>query len=305
MIFEEILNDKNIDYINHIVTPIAPYLICNHFISEEIHNKKQIGKFNKFINYNLKYKSNDLIKNKNLHTIKNGDIIQVQVDLFDLFYNNIIPYLKQNNLKIILFTSQWHIPQLFKNEKTDFCLNNNNILFWISQNPIYPNSEKYMAFPYGICHTSLNDYMYFLLKNTIYKNIKIFNGYSSCHDHLPFNHIRKQYDILGKKSGVKLNYNEYLKNISNAEFAISTSGDRDDCYRHYECIGLKTIPISDVNYKSIFDDNMISTNPNNMINMIMTKQVNYTYSEPNRDILTIKFWVNKINDKLSMINQVK
>ena len=288
MFFEEILKDQNIkDYVNHIVTPISSYLLCNHFISNEL-------------GY-LFTKANNLLRNKNFHTIKNGDIIQVQVNLFDLFCVKIIPYLTKNNLKIILFTSQYNLPQIIKNEKTDFCLNHPNILFWISQNPIYPNSDKYMAFPYGICHTLVNKYMNFLLKNTINKNKTIYNGNSSCHGHLPVNHIRIQYEIFGKKSGVRLEYDEYLKNISNAEFAISTAGDRDDCYRHYECIGLKTIPISNIDYKYIFEENMISANADDMVNMVITNSVNYNYSEPNRDILTINFWFNKIKNKMNTL----
>jgi hypothetical protein len=95
-----------------------------------------------------------------------------------------------------------------------------------------------------------------------------------------------------------LPYRKYLKSVSKTEFLISTSGDRDDTYRHYECIGLETIPISNIKYTEIFDNNMIYSEPNEMIDMITSGKVNYIYSKPNKKILTIEYWKNKINERI-------
>ena len=289
---------KNINPLEYLVTPIAPYFICNHFISTEIHGG------GKYIGMDLNLKANDLIKNKNYNDIKNFEIIQIQVDLFDFFYYKILPIIIKKNLKVVIITSQWHLPQIERNDKTDKLLNNSNILLWISQNPIYTNNEKYMAFPYGLYHHNINGYVNFINSNNINidKNIKILNQYASTHDHLPNNHIRKIYDIFGKNSGRgHLNYTEFLTNILNSEFVISTAGDRDDCYRHYECIGLNAIPVSNINYKDIFGDNMVYSNAEEMINMIDKNIVNYNYKKPNRDILTISYWVCKINEKINLL----
>ena len=77
-------------------------------------------------------KANDLLKNKNYDDIKNFEIIQIQVDYFDFFYDEILPIITKNNIKIIIITSQLHLPQIHRNYKTDNLLNNNNILLWIS-----------------------------------------------------------------------------------------------------------------------------------------------------------------------------
>lgn len=293
---------KNVNPLEYLITPLSPYFICNHFISTEIHNTVD----SKYIGMNLDLKANDLIKNKNYNDIKNFEIIQIQVDLFDFFYDKILPIITKNNLKVVIITSQWHLPQINRNNKTDELLNNSNILLWISQNPIYTNNEKYMSFPYGIYHNNINDYVNFINSNNINidKNIKILNQYASVHNHLPNNHIRKMFDIFGKNSGSEnLNYTEFLTNILKSEFVISTSGDRDDCYRHYECIGLNAIPVSNINdgYKDIFEDNMVYSNAEEMINMINNNTVNYNYKKPNRDILTISYWVSKINEKINLL----
>jgi hypothetical protein len=291
---------ENINPLEYLITPLAPYFICNHFISSEIDNTSW-----KYVGMNLDLKANDLIKNKNYNDIKNFEIIQIQVDLFDFFYYEILPIIIKNNLKVVIITSQWHIPQIERNNKTDDLLNNSHILLWISQNPIYTNNEKYMSFPYGIRHHNINAYVNFINSTNINidKNIKILNQYASAHGHLPNNHIRKMFDIFGKNSGKPMKYTEFLTNILNSEFVISTSGDRDDCYRHYECIGLNAIPVSNINdgYKDIFEENMVYSNAEEMINMINNNIVKYNYKKPNRDILTISYWVCKINEKINLL----
>ena len=124
----------NINPIEYLVTPVAPYFICDHFISTEIHNNSK-----KYIGMNLKLKANDLIKNKNYNNIKNFEIIQIQVDLFDFFYDKILPFIIKNNIKVVIITSQLHLPQIQKTHKTDSLLNNSNIILWISQNPMMIN----------------------------------------------------------------------------------------------------------------------------------------------------------------------
>jgi hypothetical protein len=298
------LDLENINPVEYLITPVAPYFICNHFISNEIHNDSH-----KFIRMNLELNANDLIKKKNYNDIKNFEIIQIQVDLFDFFYNEILPIIIKNNIKVVIITSQWHLPQLERNHKTDDLLNNSNIILWISQTPIYTNNEKYMPFPYGLRHDTVNDYVNFIKSNNINidKNIKILNQYATPHQGLPNNHIRKMFDIFGKNSGKgNVNYTEFLTNILKSEFVISTSGDRDDCYRHYECIGLNAIPVSNINdgYKDIFEENMVYSNAEEMINMINNNTVNYNYKKPNRDILNISYWVCKINEKINLLKDI-
>ena len=213
--------------------------------------------------------------------------------------------------KIIIFTSQYHLPQIHKNELTENLINNDKVILWISQNPIYTDHDKYMAFPYGIQHVTVSKYMKFLKKENkqiLNKNTKtniLFNSPSTAWKHLPENHIRKQLNkdprftkLNSYFKPYRLDYEKYLYNILKSKFTISTSGDRDDCYRHYECIGLNSIPISNINYKEIFDNNMIgSLNVNDIIKVVDNEKV-FDYQHPNRDIITIEYWRNKISLRL-------
>ena len=162
-----------------------------------------------------------------------------------------------------------------------------------------------MAFPYGIYHNSVNDYINFIKNNNeiLNNNTKTnlcFNSPINVGDHFPKNHIRR-HPIFNSVRNKALPYNEYLHNILKSKFTISTSGDRDDCYRHYECIGLNSIPIANINYREIFGNNMIYSNINSFIKIINKGKIigyNESTNYINPDILLIDYWRDKIQLRL-------
>ena len=293
------------------VTPIAPYFICDHFIATEVRLHKGESADGYPCLYDtsnpqskpldVKIRANDLFKNKNYSSIKNFDIVQCQFRRFDFFFYNVLPFLKKNNIKIILLTSQCHAPALTRSDMTDKCLNDENIILWISQNPIYCNHEKYMGFPYGIRQYSVAAYAEFVRKNDIRKSQTILNLHASAWTGLPDNHIRKKYDIFGKNTIGKLPYEEYLNKVSMANFLISTAGDRDDCYRHYESIGLGAVPVSNIRYKEIFGDNMIYSDADEMVDMVTSGKVPYKYNRPNKNIISVRYWKHEINKRFNKV----
>jgi hypothetical protein len=301
--FSTVLSKTNNDNVfENFVTPITPYFICDHFISTEVHPITH-----KYIGLDLKLKANDLLKNQNYHEIKDLDIIQVQIDHFYNFCDNLLPYIESRNIQVIIITSQEHLPQIHRNHKTDMCLNHKNILLWISQNPIYINHPKYMAFPYGILQRNVGEYIDFLKSYEIpcNKSIRLLNQFANTHPHLPMNHIRNVYPIFGVQSGSSLPYPSFLTNISNSEYVISTAGDREDCYRHYESIGLNAIPVSNIagGYVEIFEDSMVYSNPEEMVKMVTENVVENTYKCPNRNILLVSYWVNKMNNRIMALTK--
>ena len=303
--FVSILEKTNNDNVfENFVTPITPYFICNHFISTEI-----LPITYKYIGFDLNLKANDLLKKQNYHEIKDLDIIQVQVDYFNFFCDKVLPIIESKNIRVIIITSQEHLPQIHRNDKTDMCLNHKNVLLWVSQNPIYINHPKYMAFPYGILHRNIGEYVHFLKSNHIPRNksIKLLNQYARTHPHLPMNHIRIEHPIFGIQSGCPMPYTSFLTNISNSEFVISTAGDREDCYRHYESIGLNAIPVSNIagGYVEIFEENMVYSTPNEMVKMVTENSVQNIYKCPNRNILLVSYWVNKMNERIMNLTNGK
>jgi len=46
---------------------------------------------------------------------------------------------------------------------------------------------------------------------------------------------------------------------------------------------------------------MVYSNAEEMIDMIYNNTVNYNYKKPNRDIVTLPYWVCKINEKINVL----
>ena len=297
-------NKDNVDSLYTIINPLSSYFICDHYVSTEIFPGKP--KSNYWSNENARkfIKGNNLLENKNYNQVKKYDIIQCQVDHLNDFIDNILPKIEQ---KFILITSQCHYDQITKKHHGKSCdeiFRNKKIILWISQNPIFKDKEKYMAFPYGIFPERVIEYHKFIKKNKIVKNINVSNLYAtSKNPRIKEDNIRKKYDILGVKSGPRLKYDEYLKKILSSEFLISTPGDREDCYRHYEAIGLETIPISNIsrNYYDIFGESMYITDEENVYKIAKSKKCDKKYVKPNKNIIYLDYWKKKIDDRIQKI----
>ena len=287
MYYERLLTllEKNNSYetcMYNIINPFSLYYLCNHYYGDEV----------KIINIPIPNDKNNLLINNNLSKIKDFDIIHCEVNYFNKFCNEILDKIEQ---KIILTTGQWHLPQIYKSDLTEKILNHKNVVLWISQNPIYENSSKYLAFPYGILHTNIHEYSRALiatknlLKNKELIYLPISRDTHPCRQELPMIPL--------------IPASQYYTNIFQGKFILSPIGDRDDCYRHYESIGLGTIPISNVGkmYKSIFTTNMIYADIHYMKKMLNKNYFNLTYTEPNRDLICFEYYKNIVETHIANI----
>lgn len=260
-------NDKN-NLFKNIINPFSGYLLSQHFIGYEVLKMKSM----------LPSNINNLFINRNYNIINDYDVIYLECILFDLFIDEMLPNI---NKKIILITGLCNFPQIFKSSKTDNLLNHQNILLWISQNPIYINHPRYVPFPYGIAHYNLEKYAKHLLlsvdKTKHITFLPINNGTNKCRKKLPDLPV--------------MDTCEYYENVSASEFVISPIGDRDDCYRHYECIGLGSIPISNVGetYKALFQDNMYYCDIDRILEIMDSGIIDVSYSIPNRDFICFDY----------------
>ena len=273
-LIENIQKDNGVNnlFLN-IINPFSTYLLCDHYIGYEMQR--------------ISDKNNLLIKN-NISIIKDYDILLVEPSYFDVFIQHFLPRIYK---KIILLTGQWEWPQVYKSEKADYVLNHPNILLWISQNPIYQDHPKYMPFPYGICHYNLTKYSEHLLtennKTKMVECLPINNGTNPCRSKLP--ELKHMESV------------EFYKKMGEAQFLLSPIGDRDDCYRHYECIGLGTIPISNIGetYKPIFGENMYYCDIDQMVTILDTGIIDCSYSMPNRDLICYEYHRDMVFNRIA------
>jgi hypothetical protein len=259
-----------------LINPNSLIYMCDHYYQEE----------HSVIN------KNNLIINKDFSKIKDYDIIYCQVNFLSEFFYEILDKIDK---KIILATGQNKNPKIFKSELTDKILEHKNVLLWVSQNPIYDNSDKYLAFPFGLNIHSVYAYATFLYYCKIEEKPNNLI-------HLPLNYTthpcRQKLQIIPRISST-----QFWIEIVQAKFILSPIGDRDDCYRNYEAIGLGTIPVSNVNdlYKNIFTTNMVYSNIDEMVNMLHDDNLNLVYKEPNKDLICYEYWKDIVHKKIADI----
>jgi hypothetical protein len=275
-------NSSYDEIVSKMINVFSPYFLCQHFIGNELWYWDMLSK--------IPPDRNDLNSTNDLSSIKDYDIVQCQVNFFDHFVKNILPHI---NKKIILITSQFEYPYLTRSENTDIVLNHPNIVLWISTNPIYEPSEKYIAFPSGLSHFNLSIYTDILLNKEIVKEREL--------THMHLSETNPCRDLLPK--GEKCSEEDFYDNIRKSKFMISPIGDRDDCYRHYECIGLKTIPISNVGeyYKDIFTTNMYYCDIHTMAESLRTNNIDFEYREPDQNILSFEYHKDLVYKKIEKI----
>ena len=262
-----------------LINPNSLIYMCNHYYKPE-HPLPERGVINK----------NDLLINKDLSKIKDYDIIHCGIDYLSDFLNEI---LEKIDKKIILTTGQVMNPK--PTELTDTVLGHKNVLLWVSQNPIYDNSDKYLAFPFGLNVLSVYAYATFLYYCKI-------EGKSNNLIHLPLNYstnpCRLKLPIIPRISST-----QFWIEIAQGKFLLSPIGDRDDCYRNYEAIGLGTIPVSNVSkfHKNIFTTNMVYNNIDEMANMLNDDNLDLVYKEPNKDLICYEYWKDIVHKKIADI----
>jgi hypothetical protein len=276
-----VLRERNINKTRllHIINPFSLYHLCDHYVGDEIHR----------FGIPIAETKNDLFITKNLSSIKDFDIVHVEVSWFEYFVSEILDKINAN---IILTTGQWHLPQIHASPLTEKILRHPRILLWISQNPIYPNSEKYMAFPYGIEYESLEAYTKALLsfhghkKTTEFSHLPLSQYTHACRQKLP--------DMP------RLSHEDFYERIADSKFIPSPIGDRHDTYRHYEAIGLGAIPMSNVDplYRSIFGDSMYYCD----IKEMLQGKAPCEYVEPNRDLVCFHYHKDLVLKKIKTLS---
>jgi hypothetical protein len=286
-LLENLCADSSYDnMLRTIINPFSPYYLCDHFFSYEASGWLGLDRIPG---------KNNILENHDLSVIKDYDIVQCEVHLFEAFVKEVLPHIRQ---KIVLLTSQFESPQIYKSEYTEIVRTNPYIVLWISQNPIYEPSDKYMPFPYGITPWghNLTRFVKVLLEGEcagVEAEVEI--------AHMFLTETNPCRAILPK--GPKYEPVEYYENIRRARYLISPIGDRDDCYRHYEAIGLGAVPISNVGdyYRPIFQDSMYYCGIEEMAEAIETGVIQGPYVRPNRDLICFHYYKDMIMERIEKI----
>jgi hypothetical protein len=281
----------------------------NEFISGEkitsladvsIYSKEYLNKY-----HNSKKYCNNIIY---VGTEMNENIIKlidtlftffIKPDWLEYFIDNILPHIKH---KFILLTHNSDLTVGLHNE----ILNNKFLIKWMGQNsivhpkmdgiPIGLENSFFKGWDYKICHDNYNnikDKLLYINFNT--KTNKIRNNIL---------------DTLIKEGFTnkitRIEWREYIKELSNHKFCIAPPGNGVDTHRIWEAIYVGCIPIvinNDILYNYFNELPILWTNDYTEINKEYLYKIysKLKKKEYNMDKIKLDYWRNKINSYKNLV----
>jgi len=260
-----------------LVTPFSPFILSNYFLSDEV---TTLG---------LQYLNPDSLAIDLRTVFTPNSVIFCQVDQLEEFAEKFLPQL---DVPVTLITGKWNLPGLSDTPTVRKILENPQIVRWYSQNQIFDHLAI-EPFPYGVnffsAHMVLRE-MRRAKKGT--NRIGLLVPFAKIHTHLPTvpKEIRTSLQPAMEK---ELRLGGYLKSISSAKYVISPPGDRPDTYRHWECIALGAIPVSDLpaSFVELFGDNAVFVN--NLPDFSVPPSSD-SYLGPDARIAELSYWANQV-----------
>lgn len=184
--------------------------------------------------------------NRNLFShekVRQGDIIFVKTDYLDQFFAAIHPKI---NVRYIIIS---HNSDYGITEKYAKYLNDEKVIAWFAQNVEYKH-DKLIPIPIGL-ENRYNAYGNLSVidsarKRLAYnkKTIPLYMNFS------PGTNLKERsvvYNLFAQKSFCfvrgRTDYNQYLTDLSQAQFVLSPRGNGLDCHRTWESLYMGTIPV--------------------------------------------------------------
>ena len=189
---------------------------------------------------------------RNVAQLEEHDTLFVPFTAMEQFVNELLGQLSCN---VVIISGQTHLVPTVADATIQELLDHEHVTRWFAQNlPVYggadPRHPKISPFPYG-------------LKETDGNGATIFEAYQRVFfDTVGENATRKTTDIyagpLGRTHPGRrrvpqssqhhrfLPPERFFRNVADARYVLSPNGDRPDCHRHYEAIGLGAVPITEL-----------------------------------------------------------
>lgn len=207
--------------------------------------------------------------------IQANDTIFVSFAKLQEFTEEFLPWMEQD---FVLITEPWHLlyPD-WVDQVAGRIVNHPKLLHWFSTNVGnytggYQDHPKVSPFPLGLKPNmsgakwgtyrapipAFREVFLETLQNPTMldnKTTGVFVGY-----HRKTNERRNTIP-----SGPDLDYKTYLRSLAQSLYVLSPDGDHPDCHRHYEAIGMGSIPITEMDpflYRHLKDSPVIFNNTN-------------------------------------------
>ena len=215
---------------------------------------------------------------------------------FNSFATEILPLIRP---KILLFTHRWCLPEVHKSHLTDLGSITLQRVALVCAEPCVVEDGKYSAFPNGIESGNLRAFGDALLayhQGSKKKNATI--------EHLHVSStLPSRQKLIAKRAqmgGGFFQVQEFYEKVSASRFLISPHGDRPDCHRHWEAIGLGAIPVSNIDpllYGPLFGNDMMYVNDaDKMIELLDDpSKLDSRYHAPQSQQMLTRYWTKEVD----------
>jgi hypothetical protein len=195
----------------------------------------------------------------NASQLEENDTVYVSLTEVERFVNDVLDAVSTN---IIVISGDWYIVEPASNVAIYKLLTHPRVLKWFCQNlPKYgganPFHPKIAPFPYGLKeggpHTRPQDYpqpnnaQLRRYTDVLFRSIQD----DSLLNKTNFIFLGPLAKTTGTRSSIpqtrgRMEPTSYFLEMAKSTYVLSPNGDRPECHRHYEAIGLGTVPVTEL-----------------------------------------------------------
>lgn len=250
--------------------------------------------------------------------VKNGDIVFVQSNFIDFYFDKLNTKIKENHI-LISHNNFSPITEKYTNKLSD------NIFCWFAENlDINTETQKLQALPLGIENKryfnngKLSHFKTSLVrKNSMEKEKLVLSSFAP---HTNFERRAKVAEIVENINYIDIktypNHKEFIQNLSKYKFNICPPGMGYDTHRFWETLMVKAVPIvlrsNVINHFLKINIPMIVLEDWNELYNLQVYELEELYEKlrinfQNDEYLYFEYWLKKINVVQSKIinNNIK
>lgn len=185
------------------------------------------------------------------HYLGKWDTVYVPFTRVEHFVTNLLPEIDDNK-PIVVISGQWYLVNAVKDDTIQRLLDHSSVAAWFCQNldvyaANFTRHPKVLPFPYGSFDAPFR-HLYTKRKQFLEHVARVRQTESRRIAGLHLGYFGgTSTDRTGIPKGPKQPTVEYYDSLASSRYIFSPNGDRPECYRHFEAIGLGTIAITQMN----------------------------------------------------------
>lgn len=243
----------------------------------------------------------------NTSQLAEGDTVFVPFTALRKFVDNMLNNITVN---IAVFSGQSRVVPPANQTAIDKIINHPHVLRWFCMNlPVYggtnPHHPKVSPFPYGLVDVEwYSAGIYAAYTNVFFESLSdnstVASTVQNKSDFIfagPISKTQQGRSGIPQTKG-RLPPPEFFKRIANSRYILSPNGDRPECYRHYEAIGLGTMPITELDPILFrhFGSNVIYNTSDWNLTAIEAKSLDRR-PHVNRNLIRESYWMEWANSE--------